>query len=158
VTHINKFGNDYIDRNISDQYLASNLSFFSKIFSRLQRPASLVEFGANVGMNLRAIQLINPGIEVFGVEINSKAAEALATVIGAKNVFNGSILDFDTETKYDIAMTKGLLIHIQPDMLAQVYDKLHAVSSQYLLICEYYNPAPVSARSRGSLVQKRFCR
>ena len=49
------FGVDYIERNKSAEYLASNLNFFSKAMQHIGRPASIIEFGANIGMNLRAI-------------------------------------------------------------------------------------------------------
>ena len=65
-----KFGDDYIGRNDSEKLLASNLNFFSKCFARIGRPESVIEFGANVGMNLRAINLLFPGVDMFGIEIN----------------------------------------------------------------------------------------
>ena len=52
---------------------------------------SALEIGANIGMNLKALQLLYPGIHLKGVEINSDAAKRLAEVIGENNVFEGSI-------------------------------------------------------------------
>ena len=72
------FGDKYINRNKSEEYLASNLNFFSKAFNQIGRPNSLIEFGANVGMNLRAIKLLFPKIVLFGIEINKTASEELA--------------------------------------------------------------------------------
>lgn len=46
-------------------------------------------------------------------------------------------------------MIKGVLIHIAPDQLAAVYEKLYQVSRRYILIAEYYNPKPVSIPYRG---------
>jgi len=143
------FGNDYIQRNKSDEYLASNLNFFSKIFRNIERPQSIIEFGANIGMNLKAIRLLFPGINMFGIEINTVAAEELSKLIGKENVFNGSIFDFDSNNLYDITLTKGVLIHINPETLPLVYEKLYSYSKKYVLICEYYNPSPVSINYRG---------
>ena len=42
-----------------------------------------------------------------------------------------------------------MLIHINPEALPQVYDKLVAASSRYLLVVEYYNPVPVAVTYRG---------
>lgn len=144
-----EFGDEYIGRNKSDEYLASNLNFFSKAFTRIGRPASLIEFGANIGMNLKAIKLLFPKANLFGIEINKQAAEGLSQVVGSDNVFNGSIFDFESTRKFDVTLIKGVLIHINPDMLSLVYEKLYNASNKYILVCEYYNPTPVSVTYRG---------
>jgi spore coat polysaccharide biosynthesis protein SpsF len=143
------FGDEYINRNKSEEYLASNLNFFSKAFNQLGRPNSLIEFGANVGMNLRAIKLLFPKIDLFGIEINKTASEELATYLGKDNFFNGSIFDYQPNKKFDVSLIKGVLIHINPDMLDEVYSKLYKSSNKYILICEYYNPSPVAINYRG---------
>ncbi len=144
-----EFGDEYISRNKSPGYLASNLNFFSRAFNQLGRPNSLIEFGANIGMNLRAIKLLFPSIDLFGIEINKKAADELAKLIGQENVFNGSIFDFEPTQKCDVSLIKGVLIHINPEMLSLIYEKLYAASNRYILICEYYNPSPVTISYRG---------
>lgn len=144
-----KFGNDYINRNESTQLLASNLNFFSKALSLIERPNSIIEFGANIGMNLKAIQLLFPNIASYGIEINEDAAARLSKSIGKDNVYNGSIFDYEKIEKFDIALIKTVLIHINPEMLSNVYDKLYNSSKKYILICEYYNPSPVSITYRG---------
>lgn len=144
-----EFGNEYIQRNQSPEYLASNLNFFSKAFHQIGRPNSLIEFGANIGMNLKAIKALFPAIELSGIEINEKAANELAKTIGGQAVYRTSILDFKVEQQYDVALIKGVLIHINPEVLETVYKKLYESSKKYILICEYYNPAPVTINYRG---------
>ena len=129
------FGDEYIGRNKSEEYLASNLNFFSKAFNQLGQPKSIIEFGANIGMNLRAIKLLFPTIDLFGIEINKNAADELAKFIGKENVFNGSIFEFEATHKCDVSLIKGVLIHINPDMLSLVYEKLYTASNKYILIC-----------------------
>lgn len=143
------FGTEYIERNQGDQLLASNLNFFSKAFSKAGKINSCLEFGANIGMNLRALKLLYPNIELRGIEINNQASEQLANLIGTENVYNSSIFDFDIDVKSDITLIKGVLIHINPDMLKLVYQKLYEASSKYILIAEYYNPSPVTIKYRG---------
>jgi pseudaminic acid biosynthesis-associated methylase len=145
-----KFGDEYIERNISEEYLASNLSFFSKTFRQISKPTSLIEFGANVGMNLRAIKNLFPKIKLGGIEINKSASKELSNFIGEENVFNGSIFDFKTVEKYEVSLIKGVLIHINPEMLPVVYENLYQTSSKYILIAEYYNPSPVVVKYRGN--------
>lgn len=143
------FGDTYISRNNSSELLAANLHFFSKTFAKIDKPASLIEFGANIGMNLRAIQLLLPHTELFGIEINELAAAELAQYISKDRVFNGSIFDFSAPQQFEIALIKGVLIHINPEMLPVVYEKLYQSSQKYILVCEYYNPSPVSIPYRG---------
>jgi len=73
-----QFGTDYIQRNQGDALLASNLAFFSKALHQAHGINNCIEFGANIGMNLRALKLLYPGIDCHAIEINSEAAKQLA--------------------------------------------------------------------------------
>ena len=143
------FGNEYIDRNQGTQLLASNLNFFTKAFANAGKINSCLEFGANIGMNLKALKLLYPNIDLRGIEINKQASEQLVNLIEPENVYNTSIFDFEVKKKSDISLIKGVLIHINPDMLQLVYQKLYDASSKYILIAEYYNPSPVTIKYRG---------
>jgi spore coat polysaccharide biosynthesis protein SpsF len=143
------FGSDYINRNQGDALLASNLNFFSKALHSARGVNSCLEFGANIGMNLKALKLLRPGLDAHGIEINADAARQLGETIPPTQVYNTSILDFQTERSWDLALIKGVLIHINPQVLPQVYDKLVASTRRYLLVAEYYNPAPVAIPYRG---------
>ena len=146
-----QFGNAYIERNKSEQYLSSNLNLFSRIFSHKDRPNSLIEFGTNVGYNLKAIQQLFPNIDLFGIELNDKAALEVKKLIGEKKVFYGSIFDFEISKQFDVSLINKVLIHINPEMLPLVYEKLYQSSKKYIVICEYYNPTPVTVNYRGHL-------
>lgn len=143
-----EFGVEYIDRNKGDKLLASNLFFFSNILRRIHSVGSVIEFGANIGMNLKALKLLLPEAELAGIEINKTAHEQLVTIPGVKG-YNTSILDFAPERKYDLSLIKGVLIHINPDELKTVYRKLYESSSKYIVVAEYYNPSPVELNYRG---------
>lgn len=143
------FGTDYIERNQGDALLASNLNFFSKALHAARGVNSCLEFGANIGMNLKALKLLRPGLDAHGIEINADAARQLGETIPSTQVYNTSILDFQPKRSWDLALIKGVLIHINPEVLPQVYDKLVASTSRYLLVAEYYNPAPVAIPYRG---------
>lgn len=144
-----KFGDKYIERNLSKEKLAARLSLFSKIFRKTSKPISLIEFGANIGLNLKAIKLLFPDIKLGAIEINKNASEKLSDFIGQDNVYNGSVLDFEPVVKYEVSLIKGVLIHINPEMLPLVYERLYQTSTKYILISEYYNPTPVSINYRG---------
>jgi spore coat polysaccharide biosynthesis protein SpsF len=144
-----QFGSEYIGRNDSNQLLASNLNFFTKALKQAGRITSSLEFGANIGMNLKALRLLYPGIMLKGVEINPEAAQELKNLIGLDNVYEGSIFDYSVIDKVDLTLTKGVLIHINPELLTTVYDKLYQATNRYILVCEYYNPSPVVVSYRG---------
>jgi pseudaminic acid biosynthesis-associated methylase len=144
-----EFGTDYIMRNQGDALLASNLDFFSKALRSTRGMKSCIEFGANIGMNLKALMLLHPGIETYAIEINSEAANQLSKLIPSENIINKSILDFSPSNQYDLTLIKGVLIHINPEVLSEVYDKLFSTCGRYLMIAEYYNPAPVTISYRG---------
>jgi pseudaminic acid biosynthesis-associated methylase len=144
-----KFGTEYIQRNQGDTLLASNLNFFSEALRTARGLNSCIEFGANIGMNLKAIKLLHPSIDAHAIEINNDAAHELMKVIVPKNVHNTSILDFTPTRQWDLTLIKGVLIHINPDVLPQVYEKLVASTGRYLMVAEYYNPSPVSIPYRG---------
>jgi spore coat polysaccharide biosynthesis protein SpsF len=143
------FGSDYIERNQGDRLLASNLDFFSKALRSSRGINSCIEFGANIGMNLKVLKLLHPYIESHAIEINAKAALLLGTVIPSINVYNSTILDFVPSREWDLTLIKGVLIHINPDVLPLVYDKLVNSTGRYLMVAEYYNPAPVAIPYRG---------
>ena len=144
-----EFGSDYIGRNQGDQLLASNLDFFAKALRSARGLTSCIEFGANIGMNLKALKLLFPGLDASAVEINADAARQLAETIPATNIFHGSILDYAPDKARDLALIKGVLIHLNPDVLPEVYDKLVQATLRYLLVAEYYNPSPVAIPYRG---------
>lgn len=144
-----EFGSEYIGRNDSDQLLASNLNFFTKALKQAGKISSCLELGANIGLNLKALQLLYPGIELKCAEINSDAAKLLKKVIGDKNVYLGSLFDYPITSKVDLSLIKGVLIHINPEMLSVVYEKLYQATNRYILVCEYYNPSPVAIDYRG---------
>jgi pseudaminic acid biosynthesis-associated methylase len=144
-----EFGTDYIDRNRGDKLLAANLNFFVKALAAARGIESCIEFGANIGMNLRALKLLHPTQQQHGIEINSDAAKQLGQLITSDNVFEGSIFDYQADREFDLVLIKGVLIHINPAELANVYDRLYKSTGKYLMVAEYYNPAPVAIPYRG---------
>jgi pseudaminic acid biosynthesis-associated methylase len=145
-----EFGTQYIGRNDSDELLASNLNFFAKALKNAGKISSCLEFGANIGMNLLALGLLYPNMKQEGIEINPDAAKRLANLIGSQNVFEGSIFDYDIiDPMVDLVLIKGVLIHTNPDKLPLIYDKLYEATSKFILVCEYYNPTPVTMTYRG---------
>jgi len=143
------FGTDYIDRNKSAQLMASNLDYFAKSLKLATNIDTVIEFGANIGMNLKALRLLRPDLKLSGIEINEDAAKILEELIGEDNTYLESILTFAPKTKSDLVLLKGVLIHINPDELDSLYQIMYDASNKYILIGEYYNPVPVTISYRG---------
>ncbi|MNN20961.1 hypothetical protein D3C81_1342670 [compost metagenome] len=90
-----------------------------------------------------------PRCELFGVEINDSAC-AQARALDIAQIWHGSLFDFPRERRYDLTLSKGVLIHLAPELLPTAYAQLYELSQRYILIAEYYNPAPVEVSYRGN--------
>jgi pseudaminic acid biosynthesis-associated methylase len=142
------FGRAYSKRNTGPRMLAANCALLSEIIRRTAGVTSILEFGANIGMNLKAFEILLPDAEQAAVEINSEAAAALRSTTRAQ-VFERSMLDFTPARAWDLVLTKGVLIHIAPSELEHAYATLVASAAKYIAIAEYYNPTPVEVDYRG---------
>ncbi len=143
-----EFGDEYIGRNTGDEYVANQVAFFSKILPRTRSVESVIEFGANIGLNLRAIKALLPHAQLSGIEINANAVNELKELKDII-VYHQSLLDFKPDYPRDLSLIKGVLIHLNPDCLPRVYELLYQTSSRYICIAEYYNPTPVEIPYRG---------
>jgi spore coat polysaccharide biosynthesis protein SpsF len=145
---LGEFGNDYISRNIDNDLLSSNFHFFSTVLAKLNyKPKSILELGANVGMNIVPLMKLFPKAQITGVDINTKACKELAKT-GCK-VINSSINELVLDSEYDLVFTKTVLIHIDPVELESVYKKMYQSSKKYILIAEYYSTTPTNVEYRG---------
>lgn len=143
-----QFGDDYTDRNTGPRWVASNLALFSRILTATAGIRSVIEFGANRGLNLLALRQLLPDARLSAVEINAKAVDALRQLPWLE-VTHSSILDFKPAAAHDLVLVKGVLIHLNPEVLPDVYELLYASSARYVCIVEYYNPSPVTIAYRG---------
>ena len=144
-----EFGVPYISRNSSQELLATNVRLFSDVLRSMQPvPSSILELGANIGMNYLALKHLVPAAGFTGVEVNKTAASKLRE-LGAE-VFHTSIEEFESDATFDLVFTKGVLIHLNPQSLADTYQKMYSYSRKFIVIAEYYNPTPVSLDYRGA--------
>lgn len=144
-----EFGDDYLDRNQGVELVAANLALFAKVLARTCEVASVLEFGSNLGLNLVALRHLLPQAALSAIEINRKAVDQLERLGFLDRIYHQSILDFALDSPRDLSLIKGVMIHLHPEVLPQVYDLLYRSSRRYILIMEYYNPTPVEVRYRG---------
>ncbi|MBN2647029.1 MAG: pseudaminic acid biosynthesis-associated methylase [Thiotrichales bacterium] len=144
-----EFGDAYQQRNQGEGLLASNLALFSQMLARTHHLTSIMEVGANIGLNLRALAALKPQSALHAIEINPQAVTKLQQIEAIDSVFAGSILDYPVTQTFDLIFTKGVLIHLAPEVLSQVYQTLYQASRRYILLAEYYHPTPVEIAYRG---------
>lgn len=142
------FGDDYSLRNKEEGIIASNIALFSQILARTSKVKSIMEFGANIGLNLVAINKLLPKADFSAVEINESACKSLEE-LGFVKVYCKSIFEFEIDRKRDFTFSKGVLIHTNPSILNKAYEILYNTSKRYICICEYYNPTPLEVTYRG---------
>lgn len=149
-----EFGDLYTSRNTGDKMIESNVSLFSDILCKTKGVHSILELGCNTGLNLAAIDYVDPSIMLTGIDVNAKALLACAKLFEAYGkeqpfTYHSTIEAFETEERFDMVFTKGVLIHIPPEQLAAVYDKMYQLSNKYIMVAEYYNPVVVEVPYRG---------
>ena len=49
-----EFGDNYVDRNKNERYIAHRTALFSKIFARTRGIKNIIEFGANIGTDIES--------------------------------------------------------------------------------------------------------
>lgn len=140
------FGNAYTERNIV-QPLA-RVPFFKEVLSLTNDVGAVCELGANRGHNLLALQNIIPSLQATGVELNPVAFRQLSSIAGITAV-QSAILDYIPERKFDLVFTCGVLIHVNPRDLLDVYKRIADLAVRYVLINEYFNPTPTEVVYRG---------
>jgi pseudaminic acid biosynthesis-associated methylase len=144
------FGDRYILRNKNNQLIKNNFFLFKQIFLKSFKIKNLIEFGPNVGLNIRALIKLLKLKSTTAVEINKKACLELKDIKNV-NVINKSIINFSPKKKYDLVLVKGILIHINPNKLKKVYETIYKScrNSGYILIAEYYSSYPTMVIYRG---------
>lgn len=143
------FGDEYASRNQGADVVASNLSFFSDVLARGGSVESIIEFGSNIGLNLMALRQLLPEAELAAIEINPTSVDLLKKNVSGVTVFPQSILEFKPQSTWDLVLSKGVLIHINPEKLPNVYDLMYQSSKRLICVAEYYSPQPTEIPYRG---------
>jgi pseudaminic acid biosynthesis-associated methylase len=148
------FGDAYTARNVaSREAVAGRARVWGEVLSRMKGdlPRSVLEVGANIGLNLRALPSVLPA-ELWGLEPNAAAREALVRdgVLPAERVLEGFGHAIPlADGAVDLAFTTGVLIHVDPTLLEQTVREIHRVSRKYVFCAEYFSPRPETVTYRG---------
>ncbi len=148
------FGDAYVDRNAATPHaIRLHLKMWSILLGHFHDtpPASILEIGCNIGLNLRALKLLIDA-ELFAIEPNKKAISILKRdkVISPSYIEEGSASSIPHgDNAFDLVFTSGVLIHIPPDQLDSAYREIHRVSKRFILSIEYFSEQPVEVPYRG---------
>ena len=148
------FGNAYVDRNkATEKNIQRVTRIYAEILSHTNAvpPASILEVGANIGINLRALARITSA-RLLALEPNQKARDRLIAdnVIDSERIFNSTASDIPLEDdEVDLVFTSGVLIHIPEEKLESAYRQMHRVAGRYVLSIEYFSQTPVTVPYRG---------
>jgi spore coat polysaccharide biosynthesis protein SpsF len=147
-------GDRYVGRNADPELVDANRRFFMRVFRNVHhesQPYRVIEFGANIGLNIQALRRSSwfGRASFTAVEVNKDACAKLRTV--ADTVFEMSALDPEMPwgLGYELAISKGFLIHISPADLPKAYAALYEASSRFILICEYFSRQRTMIEYRG---------
>ena len=58
-----EFGNEYVSRSQGEEIINSNIDFFKKALKSAEDIKTCIEFGSNIGLNIRALKKIYPDQE-----------------------------------------------------------------------------------------------
>ena len=148
------FGDAYIERNSDDPaYMAALTAGWARILRCLmdRPPASILEGGANIGLNLRALSRLTTA-ELYAVEPNGKARQRLLQdgVLPPERLMDGLLTRIDLpDGAVDLSFTRGVLIHVPPADLLQSCRELVRVSRRYVIANEYFSPREETVPYRG---------
>lgn len=146
-----EFGNHYVQRNPATvEAIAAREKLWISILNTMlpERPKSVLEFGANVGINLKALRRILSNVRRGAVEPNMLAQQLLVESKSVEHLIE-DIRNCDTQ--FDLAFTSGVLIHIPPDDLLETCREIHRVSSRWIVAIEYFSHEPQEVEYRGAM-------
>lgn len=148
-------GDAYGARHPSPLHAEANVWFFRSVFadnSVTQRDwpiQTILELGCGSGANMRALKSRFPKARITGLEINHHALAGMQEENPDVTAVEQSVLAWQPEERWDLVLTKGLLIHIVPDFLPAVYAAIELAARRFVLLAEYYNPTPLEVPYRG---------
>ena len=148
------FGDEYTHRNdVQPSRIDDRVAMWRPILRAMgdNGPQSILEVGANIGLNLRALGKLVPA-ELYALEPNALARQRLVSdkvvpqthaIVGA-----GDAIPLADES-VDLAFTCGVLIHVPPEALGATCGEIYRVARRFVLAIEYFSDEPVEKLYRG---------
>lgn len=110
---------------------------------------SILEVGANIGRNLRALRRFHPA-KLYAIEPNCTARATLDDAgILAAPAWPHALPNLWLQEQYDLVFTSGVLIHIPPEQLAESCRAIVQASRRWIVAIEYFSAEPRMIPYRG---------
>lgn len=148
------FGDSYTGRNAaSPEHIRARVKLWAEILSYTisAPPSSILEVGANIGNNLRALKILT-GARMYALEPNDSARNVLVGdhIVDEADLLEGDASSIDLpDGVADLSFTSGVLIHIAPDHLLKSMCEIHRCSRQWVACVEYFSDKPEMIPYRG---------
>lgn len=142
----------------ADEYIKKNTHFdrdlgiaaWKKLLAKMGPVDSILECGCNIGRNIDFLNEVQPLASKSIIEIGKTAFEFTTSRYELAHAFNGAIEDANFKLEsFNLVFTIGVLIHIHPDNLLKNMEKIYKLSSEYILMGEYFNRTPVMLEYQG---------
>ena len=141
------FGDQYVDRNAALD--PGRSKFWAEIMTETS-PRNVLEVGCNLGGNLAHIANHIDAVQIYGVDVNTKALRTLRAALPDVNAVHSlaRCLPF-RDRMFDLVFTTGVLIHQPDSTLPLVMAEVVRCSNRYVLAGEYYSVETVEVGYRG---------
>lgn len=142
----------------ADEYIKKNNQFdrdkgvaaWKLMLEKVAPINSILECGCNIGRNIDFLNALLPSASKSIIEISQPAFEFVTSRHDLAQAFNGAIEDANFEQgSFDLVFTTGVLIHIHPDNLLKNMERMYKLSSEYILMGEYFNRTPIMLEYQG---------
>jgi len=142
------FGEMYTDRNpmsaneeddvFVKTYGTPRSTLNTVFFREINHDVKILEVGCNVGTQLMLLQEM--GFKhLYGIDVQRYAVEKSKSLASDLDIIVGSARDIPFKDGwFDLIMTSGLLIHINPKELPEVMGEIYRCSKRYIFGYEYY--------------------
>lgn len=156
---LSEFANSYMNRNSNIDYVNNNYKektglteeeVFIEFFSDLDKDLKILEVGCNVGVKISILQKMG-FTNLTGLELNKNAYEIAKKNYPDIEFINSDIEEYETDKKYDLVYTCGVLIHLNPAIISNVVKKIFSLSKIYIFGFESYSEKLQEVRYRENL-------
>ncbi len=156
---LSEFANSYMNRNSNIDYVNNNYKektglteeeVFIEFFSDLDKDLKILEVGCNVGVKISMLQKMG-FTNLTGLELNKNAYEIAKKNYPDIEFINSDIEEYETDKKYDLVYTCGVLIHLNPAIISNVVKKIFSLSKIYIFGFESYSEKLQEVRYRENL-------
>lgn len=140
------FGDAYTQRNTRATIQARRAMWECMLPMRCE---SILEVGANIGLNLEAIAQFSAA-DLYACEPNDTARAELIDILEPNNIRS----DFADklgwpDASIDLVFTSGVLIHVPPDRLEASLKEIGRVARRNVILGEYFAPSEEMIPYRG---------